>query len=297
MPKSGGWLNAVKVVIAFILLISSLMFAGNLGLSRVFILSIAIALFVLLGFYLLGKIMFSHDSPLQSVSVSRLLLATLSFATAIYLVMGLFGAPLKSISPFLPAKDENSIDLTKITIVDKAEIQSESMSANICDDTPKYSDILDLPLGIKGYFDYDEALACAKELNKPVLLDFAGHTCKNCKKMYAEVWSDPVVLQKLKTKFIVTALYTDDRTKLPENEWVVSTIDGRVKNTIGKKFNDLQISKFGTNALPLYAIVDAEGNILTSEKYYTYSSNVEDFLSFLKDGIDNFEDRNLGSGK
>jgi thiol:disulfide interchange protein DsbD len=111
--------------------------------------------------------------------------------------------------------------------------------------------------------------------------------------MYAEVWSDPVVLQKLKTDFVVTALYTDDRTKLPESDWVVSTIDGRVKKTIGKKFNDLQISKFGTNALPLYAIVDADGNVLTSEPYYTYSSDIDDFLAFLEDGMKKYEDPNL----
>ena len=293
MPKSGGWLNSVKVVIAFILLISSLMFAGNLGLSRDMVLSFAIVLLILLGFYLLGKISFSHDSPLEKVSVTRVLLAVLSFSMAVYLIPGLFGAPLKSISPFLPAKNTNSIDLTKITVVSQNSIPLETISMDICDDTPKYSDLLELPLGLKGYFDYNEALECAKKLNKPVLLDFAGHTCKNCKKMYAEVWSDPLVLHKLKTDFIVTALYTDDRTKLPETDWVVSAIDGRVKNTIGKKFNDLQISKFGTNALPLYAIVDAEGNVLTSDKYYTYSSDVEKFLSFLENGIHNFNARNF----
>ena len=228
------------------------------------------------------------------ISVPRLLMAIAAFSFMVYLIPGLFGAPLKSISPFLPAQDESGFSITGKT--SSQEIRSayeDPQAINLCDEDPKYSDILHLPLGLKGYFDYDEALACAKESNKPVLLDFAGHTCKNCKKMYAEVWSDPAVLQKLKTEFVVAALYTDDRTKLPEGDWVVSTIDGKVKKTIGKKFNDLQISKFGTNALPLYAIVDAEGNILTSEDYYTYSSNVENFLDFLKDGINNFKDRNI----
>ncbi|MBN2523119.1 MAG: thioredoxin family protein [Bacteroidales bacterium] len=288
LPKSGGWLNAVKVVIAFILLISSLMFAGNLGLSRIFILSLAIVLFVLLGFYLLGKIMFLHDSPVLHVSFPRVFLAILSFSIAIYLVPGLFGAPLKSISPFLPAKDENSIDLTKIGSTNITSHAVNESSPAACTDTPKYSDFLHLPHGLKGYFDYEEALACAKELNKPVLLDFAGHSCKNCKKMYAEVWADSNVLAKLRNDFIIAVLYTDDRTKMPEADWTKSKLDGKVKKTIGKKFNDLQISKFGSNALPLYAIVDPEGNVLTSEKYYTYSPDVEAFILFLDEGIRNF---------
>lgn len=298
LPKSGGWLNAIKVFFAFILLAFSLVFLTNLGwdfITREAIIAILIVIFLFLGLYLLGIIKFSHDSDLNYISVPRLLIAIASFSFMVYLIPGLFGAPLKSISPFLPAKTDSSFDITRQAVSSKniTPITDDKTVIATCNDTPKYSDILDLPLGIEGYFDYDEALACAGKLNKPVLLDFAGHTCKNCKKMYAEVWSDPVILEKLKTEFVVTALYTDDRTKLPEDEWVVSTIDGRVKKTMGKKFNDLQISKFGTNALPLYAIVDAEGNVLTSEKYYTYSSSVEDFLAFLEDGINNFEKRNI----
>jgi thiol:disulfide interchange protein len=294
LPKSGGWLNSVKVFFAFILLAFSLVFLTNLGLefiTREVIIAILIVIFLFLGLYLLGKIKFSHDSDINFISVPRLLIAIAAFSFTVYLIPGLFGAPLKSISPFLPAKNSSSFDITQLLNSGNSIRVSDRISeSGICDDTPKYSDFLDLPLGIQGYFDYDEALACAKELNKPVLLDFAGHTCKNCKKMYAEVWSDPLVLHKLKTEFVVAALYTDDRTILPETDWVVSSIDGRVKKTIGKKFNDLQISKFGTNALPLYAIIDAEGNILTSEDYYTYSSNVENFLDFLENGINNFED-------
>ncbi len=292
LPKSGGWLNSVKVFFAFILLAFSLVFITNLGLeiiTRELVLSILIVLFLLLGLYLLGKIKFSHDSNIDFISVPRLLIAIASFSFMVYLIPGLFGAPLKAISPFLPAKSESGFAISKESQATHNIINPDDLSAStICVNVPKYSDFLQLPLDIQGYFDYDEALACAKEINKPVLLDFAGHTCKNCKKMYAEVWSDPVVLQKLKTEFIVAALYTDDRTKLAKEDWVVSTIDGREKNTLGKKFNDLQISKFGTNALPLYAIVDAEGNILTTEKYYTYSSNVENFLAFLEDGLRNF---------
>lgn len=292
LPKSGGWLNSVKVFFAFILLAFSLIFITNLGLAfitREMIIAILIVIFLFLGLYLLGIIKFSHDSDINFISVPRLLIAIASFSFMVYLIPGLFGAPLKSISPFLPAKTESSFNISgQVRKNNNTKTAISKAESTICDTTPKYSDILDLPLGIQGYFDYDEALACAKELNKPVLLNFAGHTCKNCKKMYAKVWSDPVVLQKLKTEFIVTALYTDDRTKLPEADWVVSTVDGRIKNTIGKKFNDLQISKFGTNALPLYAIVDTEGNVITSEDYYTYSPDIENFIAFLEDGINNF---------
>ncbi len=291
MPKSGGWLNEVKVVFAFILLLFSLVFLGNLRigfLTREVMLSIIIILFFLLGLYLLGKIRFTHDSPVTSISLLRLMLVIASFSFSLYLITGLFGAPLKSISPFLPMKSS----LKNIPMVNRLEVSTRAVGnytieSVICDENPKYSDILALPLGLKGYFDYEEALNCAWQLNKPVLLDFAGHSCKNCKKMYAEVWSDPQVLTKLKNEFIVAILYTDDRTKLPEEEWITSSIDGKIKNTIGKKFSDLQITKFNSNALPLYAIVNSNGQILTTEKYYTYSPNIEHFLEFLDEGIKN----------
>jgi thiol:disulfide interchange protein DsbD len=289
LPKSGGWLNTVKIFFAFFLLQFSLVFIVNLGLSfitREVILSVLIVMLFLLGMNILGKLRLAHDTPLENVSVTRLFIAILIFSLALYLTTGLFGAPLKKISPFLPAKSSLTGLMTshpgRSFVLRNADNEG---STGICDENPKYSDILELPLGLKGYFDYNEALACAGKLNKPVLLDFAGHSCKNCKKMYAEVWSDTKVLNKLKTEFIVAALYTDDRTKLPEDEWIISTIDGKVKNTIGKKFNDLQITKFNSNALPLYAIVDAQGKILTLEKYYTYSPDIEGFLKFLEEGI------------
>ncbi len=285
LPKSGGWLNAVKVFFAFILLAFSLVFVTNLGIhfiTRNVIISILIVVFLLLGAYLLGMIKFSHDSELKFISVPRLMLAIASFSFVVYLIPGLFGAPLKTISPFLPAAEEISFNTVKLPNSHK------EMKGNVCIESPKYSNFLHLPHGLKGYFDYDEALSCAKELQKPVLLDFAGHSCKNCKKMYAEVWSDSRVLEKLQNDFIIAVLYTDDRTKLPESDWVTSILDGKIKNTIGKKFNDLQISKFGSNALPLYAIVNSDGKILTADKYYTYSPNEENFIEFLDEGINNF---------
>jgi thiol:disulfide interchange protein len=287
LPKSGGWLNSVKVFFAFILLAFSLVFITNLQLSfftRDLVLAIEIVIFVLLGVYFLGKIKFIHDSELSFISIPRLLLAIASFSFAVYMVPGLFGAPLKAISPFLPPKEEMQFDLTKNTGV----INSFSKSQSICSEPSKYSDILHMPLGLKGYFDYDEALACSKELHKPVLLDFAGHSCKNCKKMYAEVWSNPNVLKLLNENFVIAVLYTDDNTELAKEDQVVSKIDKQLKNTIGKKFNNLQIEKFNTNTLPLYAIVGPDGQIITNNPYHEYSPDVESFIAFLQNGIDNF---------
>jgi len=287
LPKSGGWLNAVKVVCAFILLAFSTVFLTNLQfafISRDLILSIEIVLFILLGLYLLGKIKFAHDSNVAHISVTRLILAIASFSFAVYMIPGLFGAPLKAISPFLPLKEEMQFDLTKGIAANKT-VNAQNI---ICDENPKFSNILRLPLGLQGYFDYKEALECSKKLNKPVLLDFAGHSCKNCKKMYAEVWSDPKVLKMLQDDFIVAVLFTDDNTELSKQDRVISKIDGKLKNTIGKKFNDLQIEKFNTNTLPLYAIVNSEGKILTDKQYHEYSPDIESFLTFLNNGLTNF---------
>lgn len=293
LPKSGGWLNSVKVFFAFILLAFSLVFLSNMGMkfiTRDVILALYIVIFTLLGLYLLGKIKFAHDSELTHISVPRLMLAIASFAFAVYMIPGLFGAPLKAISPFLPPREEMSFNLAGAAVTAQpAEGIAEGV--NVCTQTPKYSNILQLPLGLKGYFDYDEALACARELNKPVLLDFAGHSCKNCKKMYAEVWSDPEVLKRLKNDFVIAVLYTDDRTKLPVEDQITSSLDGKVKNTIGKKFNDLQVTKFSTNALPLYAIVDPSGNVLTGKAYHTYSPDVQAFVDFMQEGLQKFRQK------
>ena len=291
LPKSGGWLNSVKVFFAFILLASSLMFLSNLRLgffTRELALAILIVIFILLGIYLLGKIKFAHDSDLPYISIPRLLITIAVFVFAARLIPGLFGYPVNGVAPFIPEKSVYSNYFTKATITAQSSPVYPTTISNICTDKPKYSDLLELPHGLKGYFDYEEALACAKELGKPVLLDFAGHSCKNCKKMYAEVWADPRVFIKLQNDFVIAALYTDDRTRLDSAEWITSSLDGKVKNTIGKKFNDLQITKFGSNALPLYAIVDDKGNILTEKKYYTYSPNVENFIDFLDNGLKNY---------
>lgn len=291
MPKSGGWLNSVKVFFAFLMLIASYIFLGNTQweiFNRDIIIALNIVTYILLGLYLLGKLKFAHDSELTFVGVPRLMLAIIAFAMAIYLVPGLFGSPLKMYAPLLPTQETSELNLMQNKVANTT-LESETVYEQaICKDKPKYSDLknMKLPHKLKGYFDLDEALTCAKELNKPVLIDFVGHTCKNCKKMYAEVWSDQRVQQKLAEDFVLVALYTDDRTKLPEEEWITSSLDGRIKKTLGKKNLDFQISTYNSNALPMYVIVDPKGEIITKDReYFTYNNDINAFLDFLNEGL------------
>ena len=267
MPKSGGWLNSVKVVLGFIMLAFSLKFASvvdtvyGLGiLSRDIYLAIWIVLFFLMGLYLMGKIKFSHDSDVPHIGVFRLVLIIASFTFAVYLVPGLFGAPLTRISALLPPRETSGFNLLKAISENRGGgvVVTTTGGSAICG-TPKYSDFLHFEYGLEGYFDLEEGLACAKQLNKPVLIDFKGHACANCKEMDARVWSDPEVQRRIRENFVLVGLYVDDRTKLPDNEVFVSKVDGKEKKTIGKKNEDIEISMFNTNTLPLYAIVDPSG--------------------------------------
>jgi thiol:disulfide interchange protein DsbD len=290
LPKSGSWLNAIKVFFAFIMLAFSLYFLGKIDqsyhlnlLNRDLFLSIWVIIFTLLGLYLLGKIKFAYDSDLPHIGVPRFIFSVASFSFALYLFTGLFGAELKGLSSILPPATIANIGQPRAPNTIGQPQGSAPTAKNLCN-TPKYTDFLTLPHNLQGYFDYEEALACARVQNKPVLVDFVGHTCSNCKKMYAEVWSDPRVLNLLSEKFIIVALYTDDKTKLPETGWVTSKVDGKVKNTLGKKNQDFQITRFNSNALPLYAMVDGNGNDLTNS-YYTYNPDIEKFIKWLDEGI------------
>lgn len=294
MPKSGGWLNSVKVVLAFLILFIGMKYlnvpnqALGWGITREVFIAVWIVLFTLLGLYLLGKIRFSHDSPVDHVSVPRLAFVIAAFAFAIYLVPGLFGAPLKAVSGYLPSESAWDLDdiirenTRNISVVSSGNLPA---TANLCDD-PKYNDLFELPHGLKGYFDYEQGLACAKQLNKPVFLDIKGHACTNCKVMEKNVWSDPDVLKRLQNDFVIVALYVDDNYELPENEWVTSTFDGKVKKTIGRKNTDFQITRFGVNAQPYYIILDPNGNALTEGVGFT--PGVEDYVDFLDNGINAF---------
>jgi thiol:disulfide interchange protein len=272
MPKSGGWLNSIKVVLGFIMLAFSLKFASNIDtvyslgiLSRDVYLAIWIVIFVLMGLYLMGKIKFENDSDVSHIGVFRLVLIIASFSFAVYLVPGLFGAPLTRLSALLPPRETSGFNLLKAIGENRGGSPAVVTGSAVCE-TPKYSDILHFEYGLEGYFDLEQGLACAQKLNKPVLIDFKGHACANCKQMDARVWSDPEVQGRIRENFVLVALYVDDRTKLPDNEVFVSKIDGREKKTMGKKNEDIEISMFNTNTLPLYAIVDPSGKPLVETR-------------------------------
>jgi len=295
IPKSGGWLNSIKVVLGFIMLAFSMKFlmtidsVYSLGLiSRDLFLAIWIVLFSLLGFYLAGKIKFSHDSDLKHIGTFRLFLIIIVFSFVVYLIPGLFGAPLKGLSSFLPSQTTSELNLPGLISASRSgqgiSLQ-KSPASELCSE-PKHADKFDMPLGLEGYFDFKQGLECAREQKKPVLIDFKGHACANCKLMEAKVWSDPEVLRRLRENFVIVALYADDRTQLPENEWIKSEIDGKIKKTIGKINEDLEISKFKTNALPLYVITDHEGNPLN--KPMPTNLNVEEYKKWLDDGVAQF---------
>lgn len=296
LPKSGGWLNSVKVVLGFVVLAFSLKFLLSIDqvyqfgiLTRDIYLAIWIVIFSLLGFYLLGKIRFSHDSDMPYLSVGRLALAIAVFSFVVYLIPGMFGAPLKGLSSMLPAKSSHSFDIQAMIQAGGTRGTAIEQDNTVCE-TPKYSDFLYLPHGLNGYFDLQQGLDCAKKLGKPVFLDFVGHACSNCKAMEARVWSDPRVLEMLRNDYVIIALYVDDRTKLPENEWVTSSFDGKQKKTIGQKNLDYQITKFNTNTQPFYALIDSEGNLLNQPR--GYDLNVEAFVQYLEEGLKTFEKNN-----
>ena len=295
MPKSGGWLNSIKVVLGFIMLAFSMKFimtvdsVYNLGLlSRDLFLAIWIVIFSLMGLNLMGKIKFSHDSDLPNIGTFRLFLIIAIFSFVVYMVPGLFGAPLKALSSFLPSQSKSQLNLPLIISQNRGEgafVSQQIPVSAICSE-PRHDDIFEMPLGLTGYFDLMQGLACAKEQNKPVLIDFKGHACANCKLMEAKVWSVPEVLRRLRDNFVIIALYVDDRTQLPESEWITSQIDGKVKKTIGKINEELEISKFRTNAMPLYVIADHEGNPVITPM--PTNLNVEEYKKWLDEGFTAF---------
>jgi thiol:disulfide interchange protein DsbD len=172
-----------------------------------------------------------------------------------------------------------------VNTVQSSPAVSSVFPSELCS-TPLYDDIFDMPLGLQGYYDYEQGLKCAKEQGKPVLLDFKGHACANCKLMEAKVWSEPEVLRRLRDNFVIIGLYVDDRTLLPETEWTTSAIDGKIKKTIGKINEDLEIAKFKTNALPLYVITDHEGNPLN--KPMPTNMNIGEYKKWLDEGMELF---------
>jgi thiol:disulfide interchange protein DsbD len=298
MPRSGGWLNSVKVVLGFLELALGLKFLSIADqtyhwglLDRDVYLAIWIVIFVLMGFYLLGKIKFAHDSDVKFISVPRLAFVIITFSFVMYLIPGMFGAPLKFLSGYLPPAQTHDFDMNAIVRENVKMMAPEDKTA-ACGPA-KYHEFLHLPHGLEGYFDYEQALSCAKKLNKPIFIDFTGHGCVNCREMEANVWADPKVLKRLQEDYVVVALYVDDKTVVSEDEWVLSSVDGKLKKTIGKIYADLQIHNFNINAQPYYVLLGHDGEILAKPR--AYNLDVDAFVKFLDDGSMKFEELYGGS--
>jgi thiol:disulfide interchange protein len=281
LPKSGGWLNSVKVVLGFLELALAFKFLSNVDLAyhwkffdRELFLVIWIVIFAMLGFYLLGKLKFSHDSDLKYISIPRLFMAILSLSFALYMVPGLWGAPLKSISAFSPPQASQDFDLSRASLNCPSNIANEASGI-----TKKYANLFDCPNGLNCFFDYDEALAYAKKVNKPLFVDFTGHSCVNCRKMEVSVWSDPAVLKRLNEDFVLVSLYVDDKTDLPEAAQFVSKYSGKTIKTLGNKWSDLEASRFDANSQPYYVILDHNENLLQPAQAFDLS--VENYIQFL----------------
>ena len=276
--KSGGWLNSVKVVLGFVELALGLKFLSTADqtyhwhiLDREVYLALWIVIFALLGLYLLGKIRFKHDDPVEHVSILRLLLAIGVFSFVVYLIPGMWGAPLKGLSGYLPPIETQDFVLGSGS---GAVSSGESSSGNT------YG--LKIAHGLDGYFTLEEGLEAAQATGKPVFVDVTGHGCVNCREMEARVWSDPAVLQRLRDNFIIVALYTDDKTKLPESRWL-TTPAGKTLKTIGSVNSYVARTRFGVNAQPNYLILSPEGEILAGPRAYNLS--IPGYIEFLDSAL------------
>ena len=283
LPRSGGWLNSVKVVLGFLEIALALKFLSMADqvyhwhlLDREVFLSIWIVIFALIGFYFLGKLRLPHDSETKFISVQKLLMAIATFSFVVYMIPGLWGAPLKALSGYLPPETSQDFNLHN-------QLSAGNTSSQPTLTEPiKYADLFSFPRGFQGFFDYQQALNYSKKVGKPVFIDFTGHSCSNCREMEARVWSDPAVMSRLQNDYVLVALYVDDKTELPESQWYTSTYDGKVKKTIGAQNADLQITKYNNNAQPHYCLVNSEGKLLVSPK--NYDRDVANFVAFLDAG-------------
>ena len=291
LPKSGGWLNSVKVVIGFIEVALGMKFLSVADqtyhwglLDREVYLAVWIVVFALLGFYLLGKIRFAHDSDLPYVGVGRLTLAIIVFSFVVYMIPGMWGAPLKALSGYLPPLTTQDFVLGQHTAAVPAGTSASGSHALLTVEgkQPKYSDFLHLPHGLEGFFDLKEAEAYAAKVGKPLFIDFTGHGCVNCREMEARVWSDPQVLDILRNDYVIVALYSDDKKVLPESEWV-TTDAGKVLKGLGKINSYYALKTYGVNAQPYYVLQGADGRPLVAPRGYDLS--VEGFVEFLQSGL------------
>lgn len=288
MAKSGGWLNTVKVTLGFVELALALKFLSSADLAyhwrildREVYLSLWIVIFGLLGFYLLGKLKFHHDDDLPKndyghpyLTVTRLFFAIAALTFTMYLIPGLWGAPLKGISAWLPEMRTQDFNLNKIGSRSAEPAGEASVIKPV-----KYTDILESEVpGVKAFFDYEEALQAAKQLKKPLMIDFTGHSCANCRKMEQEVLSDPEIMKRLQKDFVVVSLYVDDKYKLPENEWYKAKDGSQIKN-LGTKNLDFEITLTQNGAQPQYVFVDNDGKIIKNAGGYV--ADIKRFINIL----------------
>ena len=262
-PKSGGWMNVIKVTLGFLELAFALKFLSVADLAygwhlldRETFLALWIVIFALLGFYLLGKLKFPHDDDTTHTSVPRFFLGLVSLAFAVYMVPGLWGAPLKAVSAFAPPMSTQDFNLDR-----QSDVEAQ-------------------------FKDYDAGMAYAAETGKPVLIDFTGHGCVNCRKMELAVWRDPSVARLIKEKYVLISLYVDDKTRLPEPIVVKENGQDVTLRTVGDKWSYLQRAKFGANAQPFYVLLDNEGKPLN--KSYSYDEDVQKYVDFLEEGLERY---------
>ncbi|MFA5325715.1 MAG: cytochrome c biogenesis protein CcdA, partial [Bacteroidales bacterium] len=282
MPKSGGWLNSVKIVLGFIELALGLKFLSIADqtyhwgiLDREIYLALWIVIFTLLGFYLLGKLHFKNDSEVKHISVTRLILSIIVFSFVVYMLPGMWGAPLKGLSGYLPPIQ------TQDFILSNDNIQPTYKSSTT--ETPKkYSDFLELPHNLDGFFDVEDAVKYADKVGKPLFIDFTGHGCVNCREMEARVWSDPEVLDILRNEYVIVALYSDDKKVVDEKDWV-TTETGKTLKTLGKINSYYALKNFNVNAQPYYVLKGRNWKTLVEPR--GYNLDVTAFIDFLKQGI------------
>ena len=294
LPKSGGWLNSVKVVLGFVEVALGFKFLSVADqtyhwglLDREVYLAIWIVVFFLLGLYLLGKIRFAYDSPVEHLSVFRLILVIVVFTFVVYMIPGMWGAPLKALSGYLPPITTQDFVLDPNQHGGGGTTYVVGQPADDGDGVPasrKYADFLHLPYDIPAFFDYEEARAYATKVGKPILLDFTGHGCVNCREMEARVWSDPRVLKLMKNDYVVCSLYGDDKKVLDKKDWV-TTEDGKVLKSLGKINSYFMMKRYQVNAQPYYVILDpvTEKNKVPAR---SYNLDVDEYVKFLEKGLE-----------
>lgn len=297
LPKSGGWLNSIKVFLGFLELAFALKFLSNVDLAyhwnwfdREIFLSLWIALGILLVLYLLGKLKFSHDSDLPFISIPRIFISIIVLSFVIYMIPGLWGAPLKSISAFLPPPATQDFNLYNVQLnggSNKTQADITSVGPKKYESGFTRGKVMDLD----GWYDYDQALAVSKITHKPILLDFTGWNCVNCRKMENNVWSNPEVHRLLKNEFVLVEAYVDDKkVELEKNQQYISSYSGKKITLLGAKWSDIQASRFNSNSQPDYVIINSKGDLLLPPQGADY--NPDNYIKFLQAGLSEYKKNN-----